>query len=89
MVEKLALLSVELLLWEGLTWKSSILCSLRLELGLGTRKTRNSARNRLVPFFSTEDTLKRKTLEVIPLGQTASSSRRSSKRGEEQCERDP
>lgn len=58
------------------TWKSSILCSLRLELGLGTRKTRNSARNRLVPFFSTEDTLKRKTLEVIPLGQTASSSRR-------------
>lgn len=60
------------------TWKSSILCSVRLELGLGTRKTRNSARNRLVPFFSTEDTLKRKTLEVIPLGQTASSSRKKS-----------
>lgn len=60
------------------TWKSSILCSVRLELGLGTRKTRNSARNRLVPFFSTEDTLKRKTLEVIPLGQTASSSGRKS-----------
>lgn len=65
----------------GLTWKSSILCSLRLELGLGTRRTRNSARNRLVPFFSTEDTLKRKTLEVIPLGQTASSSRKQGSGG--------
>ena len=69
----------------GLTWKSSILCSLRLELGLGIRKTRNSARNRLVSFFSTEDTLKRKILEVIPLGQTARSSRRQSS-GEAQHE---
>lgn len=88
-MEELALPFVWLLFREGLTWKSSILCSLRLELGLGTRKTRNSARNRLVPFFSTEDTLKRKTLEVIPLGQTASSSRRSSKRREGQREWDP
>lgn len=64
----------------GLTWKSSILCSLRLELGLGIRKTRNSARNRLVSFFSTDDTLKRKILEVIPLGQTARSSRGHSSR---------
>lgn len=58
------------------TWKSSMRCSLRLELGLGTRSTRNSARNRLVLFFSAEDTLKRNTLEVTPLGQMPNSSRR-------------
>jgi len=59
-----------------LTWKSSMRCSLRLELGLGTRSTRNSARNRLVLFFSAEDTLKRNTLEVTPFGQMPNSSRR-------------
>lgn len=59
-----------------LTWKSSMRCSVRLELGFGTRKTRNSARKRLVLFFSAEDTLKRKTLEVIPLGQKVNSSRK-------------
>lgn len=58
------------------TWKSSMRCSLRLELGLGTRSTRNSARNRLVLFFSAEDTLKRNTLEVTPLGQMPNSSGR-------------
>lgn len=51
-------------------------CSLRLELGLGTRNTRNSARNKLVLFFSAEDTLKRNTLEVTPFGQMPNSSRR-------------
>lgn len=59
-----------------LTWKSSMRCSLRLELGLGTRSTRNSARNRLVLFFSAEDTLNRNTLEVTPFGQMPNSSRR-------------
>lgn len=55
-------------------------CSLRLELGFGTRSTRNSARNKLVLFFSAEDTLKRNTLEVTPFGQMPNSSRRNMER---------
>lgn len=63
-----------------LTWKSSMRCSLRLEFGLGTRSTRNSARNKLVLFFSAEDTLKRNTLEVTPFGHVPNSSRRKIER---------
>lgn len=51
-----------------LTWYNSMRCSFLLALEFGTRNARNSALNRLVEFFSIDETLKRKTFDVTPLG---------------------